>query len=223
MQQQNDPTANAPSGNVPTGTEGDVSTAAAAGTPAVDPWQDEPGGQDLLGLVTEGIGKAGPWGAGAAASLVRGWPVYAWWRRRQESRRPVARLRRALSSAGVEIDKDFPKTVGQAAAKSRSPWLPFALVPVALWLRSQGGDGKRASDQILQPLKLDKRSKQLARQSADRLEKRGRHAIRQAAPVKESGWGWRPVLLMVPAAGGVYLAYKKLIASDDSYTDTTAA
>src|SRR5438270_198988 len=83
---------------------------------------------------------------------------------------------------------------GQAGTQSRSPWLPFLLLPIALWLRERGKAGAQASEQILEPLELDRRSRRLARQGGDMLEDYSQRWIRQVDPTAQHGWGWTPFL-----------------------------
>jgi CBS domain-containing protein len=85
----------------------------------------------------------------------------------------------------------------------------LAILPVALWLRERGKAGERASDQLLQPLKLEKRSQQLARQGTDMLDDYRKRLVREIDPNYNSGWGWTPWLLGGAAAGGAYLAYQQ--------------
>jgi len=113
-------------------------------------------------------------------------------------------------STGLSVGKDVPRMIGKAAAQSRSPWLPFLMLPIALLLRERGRAGAQASEQLLEPLNLDRRSQRLARQGGDLLEDYSRRWIRQVDPTaRRSGWGWTPLLLTGATAGGSYLAYRQ--------------
>jgi CBS domain-containing protein len=147
---------------------------------------------------------------GLIAAIVAAGLGYGWWRRRQARRSRYARLQRLLMSTGLSMGKDVPRMLGKAAAQSRSPWLPFLMVPIALWLRERGRAGAQASEQLLEPLNLDRRSQRLARQGGDLLEDYSRRWVRQVDPnARRSGWGWTPLLLTGASAGGSYLAYRQ--------------
>ena len=168
----------------------------------------------MLGM----MGQAGPWGGGLAVAAVIGGLIYSWWRRRQAQRTPIAQLRRAARQAGLSAMDTLPQKLGQAAGRSSSPWLPFLMVPVALLLRSQGNKGARASEELMGELKLDQKSKDLARQASKAVEKKAPTLIREKAAVVDSGSGGAglsPWMLAVPAiAGGGYYAYQRFAASN---------
>lgn len=157
-------------------------------------------------------------GSMALAATVGGLS-YAWWRRRQARNTRSARLKAAalaaVAATGADLPRllgrDIPRIVGQTAAQSKSAWVPFALLPIALWLRQRGKDGERASDQLLAQLHLEKRSQRLARKGADLFEKRGRQMIHEYDPLRDddSGWGWTPWIVGGVAVGGAYLAYRQ--------------
>lgn len=154
---------------------------------------------------------------GLAASAAIGGLTYAWWRRRQARQTRMARLQSALlafsGSAGSGLPRmigdEIPRMIGQAAAQSKSAWLPLALLPVALWLRERGKEGERASADLLRPLDLDKRSEQLSRQGVDLLEEYRRRMIDDIDPNRQSGSGWMPWLFGGALAGGAYWAYRQ--------------
>ena len=183
-------------------------------------------------MVTQGAGQALPWGAGLAATGTAGWAAYSWWQRRQAPKSRLARARRALLTAGLAagtalpkvlpkdtkknlsktLSKDVPKRIGEAAGSARSPWAPFVLLPVALWLQSQGGKSAKAGQQLLEPLDLEDRSTRLARQAAKVVERKGTRAIRENDLFEDRGSvGWWPWLLAVPLAGGGYVAVRRLV------------
>lgn len=149
--------------------------------------------------------------ASAAGALGAGGLLYYLWRRRAR-KTPADRLREALMEVSTSMSADLPRmtrAIGKSAAQSRSAWLPFLLLPIGLWLQQRGKTGQRAGEELLEPLKLEKRSQRLAREGADLLEERGRRWIREMGPERDSGWGWTPWLLGGAAAGGAYLAYKQ--------------
>ncbi len=172
------------------------------------------------------IGQALPWGGGAATTGVVGWAAYSWWRRRRQRRTRAEQLRRTLILAGRTaatrmpryLPKDLPKNIGKAASRTKSPWTPFLLLPVALWLRSQGGKPARAADQLLEPLKLEDRTQRFAREAAKVVEREGTRAIRERELLEEDrGWGgYYPWLLAVPLVGGGYYAYQRLVGTGSS-------
>lgn len=148
---------------------------------------------------------------GIAATAAIGGLSYAWWRRRQARQTRSARLKAALlaasASLGASAGSELPKILGQAAAQSRSAWLPLALIPIGLALREYGKAGERASEQLLQPLDLDKRSQQLARQGTNMLDDYRKRLVREVDPSASKSWGWTPWVLGGVAAGGAYLTY----------------
>ena len=109
------------------------------------------------------------------------------------------------SSAGGEL----PRMIGQAAAQSKSAWLPLLLLPIGLWLREKGKDGERASEELLKPLNIDKRSERLARQGTDLLDAYRRRMLAEVDPNQNRGWGVKPWLLGGALAGGAYWAYRQ--------------
>jgi len=153
---------------------------------------------------------------GLAISAAVGGLTYAWWRRRQARQTKAARMQAALAAFGVSASNEFPRLfgnelprmIGQAAAQSKSAWVPLALLPLALWLRERGKDGERASAQLLAPLDLDKRSQQLSRQGHDMLEEYRRRIVDDIDPNRQSG-SWMPWILGGALAGGAYWAYRQ--------------
>jgi CBS domain-containing protein len=124
-----------------------------------------------------------------------------------------AALLAVTESAGNELPRmlgnELPRMIGQAAAQSKSAWLPLLLLPIGLWLRERGKEGERASAQLLQPLDLDKRSEQLSRQGADLLEAYRRRFIDEVDPNRQRGWSWSPWLFGGMLAGLGYWAYRR--------------
>jgi CBS domain-containing protein len=109
------------------------------------------------------------------------------------------------ASAGGEL----PRMIGQAAAQSKSAWLPLLLLPIGLWLREKGKDGERASEQLLKPLNIDKRSEQLTRQGTDLLDAYRRRMLAEVDLNQSRGWGMKPWLFGGALAGGAYWAYRQ--------------
>jgi CBS domain-containing protein len=146
---------------------------------------------------------------GLAATATIGGLTYFWWRRRQAQKTRAARMRAILlgltSSAGAEL----PRVIGHAAAQSRSAWIPLMLLPVGLWLRERGKAGERASDELLKPLNLEKRSERLARQGTALLDSYRRRMVKEIDPNQDRGMGWAPWLFGGALAGGAYWAYRK--------------
>jgi CBS domain-containing protein len=172
-----------------------------------------------FGVGGSSVTQAAPWGVGVAATAGLGYAAYQWWQWRSARNSRKARVRRALAQASaLALESDFarqlPKSVGRAAGNAKSPWVSLAVVPLALWLRSQGGDAKRAGKQILAESDVEKRTKQLARDTAKLVERRGTRWIDEADPTRDRGWGWTPWLLAVPVAGGAYVAGRRLANSD---------
>jgi CBS domain-containing protein len=157
---------------------------------------------------------------GMAATVAAGGLAYAWWQRRKARQTRSARMRAALMALGATAGAELPRMIGQAAAQSRSAWLPLALLPIGLWLRERGKEGERASEQLLQPLKLAKRSEQLTRQGADLLDAYRKRIVREIDPNYGRGWGWMPWLLGGAAAGGAYYAYRQGWIGQAMHADT---
>jgi CBS domain-containing protein len=180
-------------------------------------WDDQYGESPSRGLTSmlPSMEQGVSWGAGAGIAAAISGLIYAWWRRRQAHRSRVNQLRDTLMAAGLSAGADLPKKLGQAAGKAQSPWLPFALLPLALLLQSQGRRGERAGKEMLKPLKLEDRSVRLAREASKLVEKRGRHWIRENDPTVSHGWGWTPWLVALPVAGGgAYFGARKLMGSN---------
>jgi len=154
---------------------------------------------------------------GMAASAAVGGLTYVWWRRRQAQQTRMARMQATLmalsESAGADLPRmlgnDLPRIIGQAAAQSRSAWLPLVLLPIALWLRERGKDGEHASAELLKPLDLNKRSQQLSRQGTDLLEAYRRKMVDEIDPNQQSGSSWLPWMFGGALAGGTYWAYRQ--------------
>src|SRR5207248_3142594 len=104
---------------------------------------------------------------------------------------------------------ELPRMIGQAAAQSKSAWLPLALLPIALWLRERGKEGERASEQMLRPLDLNKRSERLTRQGANLLEAYRRRLVEEVDPNQQQGMGWTAWLFGGALAGVAYWAYRQ--------------
>jgi CBS domain-containing protein len=147
-------------------------------------------------------------GSLAAAGTVGGL-TYFWWRRRQARDTRSARMRAALMAMSASAGSELPRMIGQAAAQSKSAWLPLLLLPIGLWLRERGKEGERASEELLQPLKIGKRSEQLTRQGADMLEAYRRRLIEDIDPNEHKSSGWMPWLFGGLLAGGGYWAYRQ--------------
>jgi CBS domain-containing protein len=153
---------------------------------------------------------------GLAASAAVGGLTYMWWRRRQARQTRAARMQAALIAFGESASHEFPRLfgnelprmIGQAAAQSKSAWLPLALLPLALWLRERGKEGERASAELLAPLDLDKRSERLSRQGMDMLEAYRRRIVDDIDPNRQGG-SWMPWILGGALAGGGYWAYRQ--------------
>jgi len=189
--------------NTPVGEEPDSFQSWDARQPA--PGADDQG-QGMLSMMPSG-GR--PAVGGVLAAITAAGLGYTWWRRRQARRSRYARLQDMLFSAGLSMRGEMPRMIGKAAAQSRSPWLPFLMLPIALWLRERGKAGAHASDELLEPLRLDRRSQQLARQGGDLLEDYSRRWIQQVDPTTRRGWSWTPFLVTGAAGGGAYLAYRQ--------------
>lgn len=146
---------------------------------------------------------------GMAAAATVGGLSYFWWRRRQARNTRTARMRAMLMDLSASAGGELPRMIGQAAAQSKSAWLPLVLLPIGLWLRERGKEGERASEALLKPLNLEKRSERLARQGTDMLDAYRRRMIREVDPNHGRGWGWTPWVLGAAAAGGGYWAYRQ--------------
>lgn len=179
-----------------------------------DRQQDAPGTYGSEGMmVMPSMSSLGGLAATAAVSGLG----YLWWKRRQKKQTRSERLKAALLAAGATLGasagSELPRVLGQAAAQSKSMWLPLAILPVALWLRESGKAGERASEQLLQPLNLEKRSKLLARQGSDlmdaKLQEYRKRLVKEVDPSYNKGWGMKPWLLGGAVAGGAYLAYRQ--------------
>jgi CBS domain-containing protein len=153
---------------------------------------------------------------GLAASAAVGGLTYMWWKRRQARQTRTARMQAALMAFGGSASNEFPRLfgnelprmIGQAAAQSKSAWLPLALLPIALWLRERGKEGERASAELLAPLDLDKRSQMLSRQGQEMLEAYRRRIVDDIDPNRQGG-SWMPWILGGALAGGGYWAYRQ--------------
>jgi CBS domain-containing protein len=194
------------------------SSAAPAGLGSNTPVGGEPGSfgdwdahQPEPGPIDSGMGMmpALTTMGGLAASAAVGGLTYFWWRRRQAQQTRAARMRAALMALSANAGGELPRMIGQAAAQSKSAWLPLLLVPIGLWLRERGREGERASEQLLQPLDLGKRSERLTRQGADMLEAYRRRLIEDVDPNQHRGWGWTTWLFGGALAGGAYWAYRQ--------------
>lgn len=146
---------------------------------------------------------------GLAGALAFAGIVYAWWRRRQARRSRAERMKAALLAFGASTGGELPRLIGQAAAQSRSAWLPLLLLPIGLWLRERGKAGEQASAQLLEPLNLEGRSERLVRQGTEMLDQYRRRLVREIDPNQHRGMGWTPWLLGGAAVAGGYLAYQK--------------
>ena len=146
---------------------------------------------------------------GMAAAATVGGLTYFWWRRRQARNTRAARMRAMMMDLGASAGGELPRMIGQAAAQSKSAWIPLLLLPLGLWLRERGKEGERASEQLLKPLDLEKRSERLARQGTDLLDAYRRRMVREVDPNAGRGWGWTPWILGAGAAGSAYWAYRQ--------------
>lgn len=150
---------------------------------------------------------------GVAVTATVGGLGYLWWQRRQKrqtrSERMKAALMAAAASLGASAGGELPRLLGQAAAQSKSAWLPLALLPLGLYLREKGKVGERASEQLLQPLDLEKRSRKLTRQGSDLLDDYRKRLVREVDPSYNKGWGMKPWLIGGALAGGAYYAYRQ--------------
>ena len=130
--------------------------------------------------------------------------IYAWWQRRRRKSR-LERIRDTLIDLGMGYGSGLPRVVGETVGKSRSPWLPFVLLPLALYLRNRGGKAEKLGEDLLEPLDLEDRGHTLAKLGARQLEQYGRRWIGEVEkrdPTQDRGWGWTPWLVAVPALGG---------------------
>jgi len=184
--------------NMPVGDEPDSFQEWDARQPAPGP------DTNSMGMMPGRWSMGGLLAAGVASAL-----AMFWWRRRQTRQTRYARVQQLLMGAGLSAGSDLPRMIGQATAKSGSPWLPFVLLPIALWLRERGKTGRQASEQLLEPLELERRSQRLARQGGDALEAYTRRWIRQIDPNASRGPGWTPFIFTGTAIGGAYLAYQR--------------
>ena len=170
-----------------------------------DSHQPDPGAHDAGTDMVPSLTTMG----GLAAAATVGGLTYFWWRRRQARNTRTARMRAMLMDLGASAGGELPRMLGQAAAQSKSAWLPLLLLPIGLWLRERGKEGERASEELLKPLNLEKRSEKLARQGTDLLDAYRRQMIREVDPNAGRGWGWTPWILGTAAAGSAYWAYKQ--------------
>jgi len=197
------------------------SSAAPIGQGSNTPVGDEPDAfqswdarQPAPGVESQGIMSMLPTGGmpsigGMLAALVAASLGFMWWRRRQARQTRYERVRDLLMTTGFSAGAEMPKMIGRAAAQSRSPWLPFLILPIALWLRARGKAGEQASMQLLEPLDLEHRGQRLARQGGDMLEDYSRRWIRQVDPSAKSGWSMKPMMLAGMSVGGAYMAYRQ--------------
>jgi CBS domain-containing protein len=167
--------------------------------------QPDPGTHDTSTQMMPSLTSVG----GMAAAATIGGLTYFWWRRRQARNTRTARMRAMLMDLGASAGGELPRMIGQAAAQSKSAWIPLALLPIALWLRERGKEGERASEELLRPLNLEKRSERLARQGTEMFDAYRRRMVREVDPNANRGWGWTPWILGGAAAGSAYWAYKQ--------------
>jgi len=172
---------------------------------AWDSQQAEPGTHDTGMGMRPSLSTVG----GLAATAAVGGLTYFWWRRRQARNTRAARMRAMLYDLSASAGGELPRMIGQAAAQSKSAWLPLVLLPIGLWLRERGKHGERASEELLKPLNLEKRSERLARQGTDVLDRYRRRAVREVDPNYSRGMSWTPWLLGTAAVGGAYWAYRQ--------------
>ena len=171
---------------------------------AWDSHQPEPG----TGLSDTGMMSMAGLGSLAAMAAIGGLG-YLWWQRRQKRQTRAERMRALLLGLGAAAGRELPRTIGQAAAQSKSAWLPLVLLPIGLWLRERGKEGERASADLLRPLDLDKRSERLARQGTDLLDQYRRQVVKEIDTGHRRGSNWTPWLLGGAIAGGAYWAYRQ--------------
>jgi CBS domain-containing protein len=165
-----------------------------------DPGTHETGMGMMPSLTTAG---------GMAATAAVGGLSYFWWRRRQARQTRAARMRAMLLDLSSSAGGELPRMIGQAAAQSKSAWIPLLLLPIGLWLRERGKEGERASEELLKPLNLEKRSERLARQGTDLLEAYRRRMVKEVDPGHSRGRGWTPWLFGGALAGSAYWAYRQ--------------
>ena len=176
-----------------------------------DSQQDAPGtfGNGERSLMMPSLASLG----GVAATAAVGGLSYLWWQRRQKRQTRSERMKAALMAAAASVSasagSELPRILGQAAAQSKSAWLPLALLPLGLYLREKGKAGERASEQLLQPLDLEKRSRQLTRQGSHLLDDYRKRLVREVDPSYNRGWGVKPWLLGSALAGSAYFAYRQ--------------
>ena len=123
--------------------EADGSSFTASGTPvglgSNTPVGDEPTGFQAWDESVERRSiwsRIGSWFFAVAGLAAATLGVYAWWQRRQQQRRPLARARRAFGAAGESLE---PVVEAAVRERNRAWWLtPLAAVPVILYLRSSG-------------------------------------------------------------------------------------
>lgn len=172
---------------------------------AWDERQPEPGTNESRMSMMPSLSTLG----GIAVTAAIGGLGYNWWKRRQARQTRAARMRAMLMGLGASAGSELPRMIGNAAGQSKSAWLPLMLVPIALWLRERGKEGERASEELLRPLNLEKRSERLARQGTDWLDQYRRRALKEVDPDANKGWGWTSWLFGGALAGGAYLAYRQ--------------
>lgn len=194
------------------------SSAAPAGMGSNTPIGGEPGGysewdrdQEQPGMSESDTGMMAsvPAMSGMAATAAIGGLTYLWWRRRRTRQTRAEKMRAMLKELSASAGSELPRMIGQAAGQSRSIWLPLMLLPIGLWLRERGKEGERASEELLKPLKLDKRSERLARQGAHLLDRYRHRMVKEVDPGYSRGWGWTPWVLGGTLAGGAALAYRQ--------------
>jgi len=173
-----------------------------------DAQQETPGGDHYSSSMMPSMPSMSAIGGIAASAAISGL-AYAMWRRRQAKQTRMARMQAALLSLSESAGGELPRMIGQAAAQSKSAWLPLLILPIALWLRERGKEGERASADLLRPLELDKRSEQLSRQGTDLLEAYRRRMVDEIDPNHQNGASWLPWLFGGALAGGGYWAYRQ--------------
>jgi len=203
--------------NTPVGDEPDNFRAWDADQPA--PGETNGSGRSMVQMASAS--------GGLLTALAAGGVAFALWKRRQRKHTRYERAREALMMAALPAAAELPRMIGRAAAKSPSPWLPFVLLPIGLWLRERGKAGERASEQLLEPLELESRSKRLARQGGQMLEDYSSRWMREFDPSARRGWSWTPFVLTGATAGGAYAAYRwgwlKMPSNTPSFSSMTGS
>ena len=147
---------------------------------------------------------------GMAAAATVGGLTYFWWRRRQARNTRTARMRAMLMDLGASAGGELPRMIGQAAAQSKSAWLPLA-APAD---RASGcASAARRASAPARSCSSRSTSKSAASDWPARARTCSttyrRRMVREVDPNANRGWGWTPWFFGAAAAGGAYWAYKQ--------------